>query len=99
MAFQKLSLEVNAAGTLNAPIVITTNLEVGSWQLKDPRVFADECSVGTDAVSQASFLYQALLQDCVFGDKFVREDFVFLSDSMSPVNSLLLHSRIPPWIQ
>lgn len=70
MAFQKLSLEVNAAGTLNAPIVITTNLEVGSWQLKDPRVFADECSVGTNAVSQASFLYQALLQDCVFGDKF-----------------------------
>jgi hypothetical protein len=48
MAFQKLTMQVGAVGTLNAPLTITTNLEVKSWILEDLRLNTQEITLGTE---------------------------------------------------
>jgi hypothetical protein len=70
MAFQKLTMQVGAVGTLNAPLTITTNLEIKSWILEDLRLNTQEITLGTDVNSMAANVFYALNQDCGIGDIF-----------------------------
>ena len=70
MAFQKLTMQVGAVGQENAPLTITTNLEIKSWILEDLRLNTQEITLGTDVNSMAANLFYALNQDCGIGDIF-----------------------------
>jgi len=70
MAYQKITIEITSAGVLNTPFVLNTNLETNAWVLSTNRLNPLEAKIGTDAQTQAAYLFQAINDDCAIGDYF-----------------------------